>query len=200
VALQGWLQYRDEKGCWRYPHYKGTTLLSVGPNLAWFILNYISSDGKIEQKLEFFEMPQDDESRTFMHCRYHFKESVTVQDDMVRNMRLINKGSYIRRVHWDKLSWRAPSGKIKTKKMTQDGQWSAEGIPIRPVNSFFCAYPHIDGNDGLVIRKVGGQVNGKSFKNVGLSAIGHPDGETELMLVPLIEGNTIEAGSRIELD
>jgi hypothetical protein len=200
VALQGWLQYRDEKGAWQYPHYKGTKLLSVGPNLAWFILNYISSDGKVEQELEFFEMPQDDESRTFMRCRYRFKESVTVQGDMRRNMRLINKGSYIRKVHWDKLSWRAPSGKIKTKKMTQDGRWSAEGISIRPANSFFCAYPHIDGNESLVIRQVRGTVNEKPFQNIGFSAVGHEDGKTELMLVPLIKENTIEASSCIELD
>lgn len=200
VALQGWLQYRDEKGRWRYPHYKGSTLISVGPNLVWFIMKYISSDGKVEQVLEFFEMPQNDESRTFMRCRYNFRESVTVQGDMRRNMRLINKGTFIRKVQWNKLSWRDPSGKIKTKKMTQDGRWSAEGIPLRPFNSFFCAYPHIDGNESLVVRQVRGAVNGKAFQHIGFSAVGHEDGKTELMLVPLVEGNTIEAGSSIELD
>jgi len=200
VSLQGWLQYLDAGGNWRYPVYRNSRIFSAGPNLAWFTMDFVSSDGHVDQHLEIIEMPQDDESRTHIRLRYTFNEDVVVKGDMTRNMRLINKGSYIRRVHWKELAWTDPSGEIKTHPMDNSGQWSVTGKEIRPYNSFFCAYPHADGNDAIVIRKVSGNVNGESFNKIGASAIGHEDGKTELMIVPLLEGNTIRKGSVIELD
>jgi len=200
VALQGWLQYLDENNLWQWPVYKGSTLLSVGPNLAWFIQEYESSDGKVSETVEVLEMPQDDELRTFVRIRYDFTQTVNIGGDPRHNLRLLNKGSYIRRVHWKQLSWLDRHGRIRTVPFSQDGQYSAEAIPIRPFNSFFCAYPHVEGNDSVVVRSFTGRVNGTDFDKLGFSAIGHKNNMTELMLVPLIEGNIIRAGSWMELD
>ncbi len=200
VALEGWLQYLDAAGNWRYPVYKGSEIYSAGPNLAWFTLNYVSSDGKVDQHLEIFEMPQEDESRTHIRLRYTFNEDVEIGGEVVKNLRLINKGSYIRKLNWKELAWTAPDGEIRTHPMETDGKWDITGEELKPYNSFFSAYPHADGNAGLVIRKVSGNVNGSFFDRVGYSAIGHEDGKAELMLVPLIEGNIIKKGSVMEID
>lgn len=199
VALQGWLTYFDGTE-WRWPRFTGTTILSTGPNLAWFIQTYQSSDGKVDETVEAFEMPQQDETRTFLRIRYDFRQDVEIAGDPRHSLRLLNKGSYIRRVHWKTLAWTDEAGQVQTRPMTQDGSWSAEGLPMRPYNAFVCAYPHVDGNDSVIIRSFRGEVGGKPFSRLGFSAIGHPDNKTELMLTPLIEGNRIPAGSWVELD
>ncbi len=200
VALEGWLQYLDAGGNWRYPVYTGSKIFSAGPNLAWFTLNYVSSDGKVDQHLEIFEMPQADESRTHVRMRYTFKEDVKIGGEVTRNLRLLNKGSYIRKLNWQELAWTDRDGQIQTHPIQNNGQWAVTGEELRPYNAFFCAYPHGDGNPGLVLRQVSGQVNGAPFSRVGFSAIGHEDGKSELMLVPLIAENTIRKGSVIEVD
>jgi hypothetical protein len=199
VGLQGWLQY-DDGEAWRWPRFRGSTVLSTGPNLAWFIQDYESSDGKVDETVEVFEMPQEDELRTFLRIRYDFKQDVTIAGDPRHNLRLLNKGTYIRRVHWKELAWVGESGEVETKALTYDGKWSAEGESMRPVNSFACAYPHIDGSDSVVVRSFRGEVGGRPFSRLGFSAIGHENHMTELMLVPLIDGNTVPAGSWFELD
>lgn len=200
VALQGWLQYLDSSGKWRYPFFKGSRIYSVGPNLAWFTLDYVSSDNKVDEHFDIFEMPQTDRSRTFLRCTYTFKKDVTIKGDLLKNFRLLNKGSYIRKVHWKTIAWTAPDGGVRTKALTNDEKWSAVGVPLRNYNAFFCAYPHLDGNDALVIRHIGGNVNGQKLTDFGFSAVGHTDSSTELMLTPLIKGNTIKAGSQFTLD
>jgi hypothetical protein len=200
VALQGWLQYQDAEGHWRYPVYRGGEIYSAGPNLAWFTMNFISSDGKVDEQLEIFEMPQEDESRTHIRLRYTFKSDVEIGGDIHKNFRLLNSGSYIRKVNWKELAWTDPDGEVRTFPIRSGGEWTVTGEPLKPYNSFFCAYPHFDGNNGIVIRKISGRVNGDYFNRVGFSAIAHEDGKTELMLVPLIEGQTIREGSVIEID
>lgn len=200
VALQGWLQYLDKNGHWCYPRYTGSDLYSVGPNLAWLTMNYTSSDGKVGEKVEIMEMPQSDQTRTFLRIKYTFRHDVTVKGNIEKDFRLLNKGTYILKAHWKKIAWLNPQGKIQIRPLKYDGKWSAVGEPLRRVNSFFCAYPYIDGNDALILRRVGGTVNGKPFDKVGLSAIGHPGDKTELMLVPIMKGKTIKAGSTIEID
>ena len=200
VALEGWLQYLDAGGNWRYPVYQGSEIFSAGPNLAWFTLNYLSSDGKVDQHLEIFEMPQADETRTHVRMRYTFKEDVTISGNTAQNLRLLNKGSYIRKLNWSQLAWTAPDGQVQTSTMENNGKWAVTGAELRPYNAFFTAYGHADGNPGLVLRQVSGQVNGAPFKRIGFSAIGQTDGKAELMLVPLIAGQTIQAGSVIEVD
>jgi hypothetical protein len=200
VALQGWLQYLDSSGKWRYPYFQGSQVYSVGPNLAWFSLDYVSSDNKVDEHFDIFEMPQTDRSRTFLRCTYRFKKDVVIKGDPSKNFRLLNKGSYIRKVHWKKLAWTAPDGTIKTGPMTNDEKWSVVGQPLRHYDAFFCAYPYIDGNDALVIRNIGGTINGHKQTNFGFSAVGHKDGSSELMLSPLIKGNVIKAGSELVLD
>lgn len=199
VGLQGWLQYDDGEE-WRWPRFRGSTVLSTGPNLAWFIQEYESSDGKVDETVEVFEMPQEDELRTFLRIRYDFRRDVTIAGDPRHNLRLLNKGTYIRRVHWEELAWLGESGEVQTKPLTYDGKWSAEGEPVRPVNSFACAYPHIDGSDSVVVRSFRGEIGGRPFNRLGFSAIGHENHMTELMLVPLIDGDTVPAGSWFELD
>jgi len=200
VALQGWLQYLDQNKCWQWPRYRGSTILSVGPNLAWLIMDYESSDGKVDETIETFEMPHEDEPRTFVRLRYDFKEDIIIGGDPLHNLRLLTCGSYIRHVNWKELAWIDESGDMQKRPIINDSTWSAEGIPIRSVNSFLAAYPHIDGNYAIVVRSFKGMVKGRPFNKLGFSAIGYEDNETELMLVPLIEGNTIDAGSWIELD
>ena len=199
VALQGWLQYDDGEE-WRWPVFKRSTILSAGPNLAWFIQDYESSDGKVSQTVEAIEMPQAHELLTFLRIRYDFSEAVTIAGDPRYNLRLLNKGSYIRRVHWDELAWLDESGAVQTTLMKRDGQWSASGEPMLHANSFVCAYPHIDGNDAVIVRGFRGQIGGEPFDRLGFSAVEHENQMTELFLTPLIEGDTIPAGSWLELD
>jgi len=200
VALQGWLQYLDKDNHWCYSRYTGSDIYSVGPNLAWFRMNYTSSDGNVDEKIEIMEMPQDDQTRDFLRIKYFFKNDVTIKCNVKENFRLLNKGSYILKAHWEKIAWLNPKGKIEIKPLKYNDKWSATGEPLRSVNSFFCAYPYIGGNDALILRRVGGTVNGKPFNKVGFSAIGHKGNKTELVLVPIIKGNTIKAGSVMEID
>ena len=200
VALGGWLQYLDAEENWRYPVYQGSEILSAGPNLAWFTLNYVTSDGKVDMHLEIFEMPQADESRTHVRARYTINDDVTIAGNIAQNFRLLNNGSYIRKLSWKELAWTSPDGEVRTHPMTNDGQWSLVGEEIRPYNSFAAAYPNPDGNPAFVVRQISGKVNGKSFSRIGLSAVGHEDGKSELMLVPLVKGNTLKRGSVFEID
>lgn len=199
VALQGWLHYFDGAE-WRYPRYEGSTIMSAGPLLAWWKQFYRSSDGKVRMAMEALEMPQDDETRTFVKLTYDFLEDVTIGGDTRTNLRLLNKGTYIRRVHWNTAAWMAPEGGVQTAPIRQDGEWSVVGEEIRPVNGFACAYPHVDGNDSVIVRRIGGTLNGEPFGRVGFSLLGHPDNRTEICLTPLMEGNVVQAGSHLELD
>ncbi len=200
VALQGWLQYEDAGGNWRYPVYKGSRIYSAGPNMAWFTMDYTSSDGLVDQHLEILEMPQDDESRSFVRLRYTFLDDVEIGGEVSRNFRLLNSGSYIRKVHFKELAWTGADGEVRTHPIENNGEWAISGEEIRPYNSFACGYPHPDGNASMVFRRIAGKVNGEVFSRAGFSAIAHEDGKTELMLVPIIEGNTIRKGSVIEVD
>ncbi len=199
VALQGWLQYDDGEE-WRWPVFKRSTILSAGPNLAWFIQDYESSDGKVSETVEAIEMPQAHQLLTSLRIRYDFNEAVTIAGDPRHNLRLLNKGSYIRRVHWDELAWLDEGGVVRTAPMKKDGQWSASGEPMLHANSFVCAYPHVDGNDAVIVRGFRGRIGGEPFDRLGFSAIEHENQMTELFLTPLIEGDTIPAGSWLELD
>ncbi|MBD3177027.1 MAG: hypothetical protein GF320_17775 [Armatimonadia bacterium] len=199
VALQGWLHYFDGRE-WRYPKYEGSTIMSAGPLLAWWRQYYRSSDDKVRMTMEAVEMPQDDETRTFVRLTYDFLEDVTIEGDPRTNLRLVNKGTYIRRVHWNTAAWMAPDGEVQTAPIEQSGEWSVLGEEVRAVNGFACAYPHVDGNDSVIVRRLGGTLNGEPFQRVGFSLIGHADNRTEMCLTPLMEGQTVEAGSRLELD
>lgn len=199
VALQGWLHYFDGEE-WRYPRYEGSTIMSAGPLLAWWRQFYRSSDDKVLITMEALEMPQDDETRTFVKLTYDFLEDVTIAGDTRTNLRLLNKGTYIRRVHWDTAAWIVPDGEVRTAPIEQNGEWSVLGEEIRSVNGFACTYPHVDGNDSVIVRRIDGTLNGEPFERLGFSLLGHPDNRTETILTPLMDGDTVQAGSHLELD
>jgi len=85
----GFLQYQGDNGEVRLVYDK-TVFESIAPNLALFTMHFTSSDGAARATARVMEIPQGDESRTFLQLRYDFDKDVVIRGDARDTFRWLN--------------------------------------------------------------------------------------------------------------
>jgi len=99
--------------------YERTAFESITPNLARFTMHYTTSDGAARVAMTAMEVPQGDETRTFLRLRYDWDKPVTIDGDARRNFRWLNMND--KRVP-RLLLWLDAAGKTQTKPAAADAE------------------------------------------------------------------------------
>lgn len=205
VALQGFLQYLTAEGQQKIV-YENTITHSTAPNLAHFTMNYHTTDDAARCSIEAFEIPQLDETRAFVRIRYDFDRAVEIQGDARLNFRLLNKGTYIRRVRFPKVSWLDEQGSIQTREIEYNSQPTLLGEMLGGEFPFACLYPHDDGNDSVIVRSYSARLGGKTYTAPAVSTTGYAEGAKddralcEMALTVPEEKLTIQPGDFVEAE
>jgi hypothetical protein len=198
VALIGFLQYYD--GEWHYLRYLNTHFDYISPNLAKFSMNYVSDDNKVKATVQVMEIPQTDETRSFVRLRYEVIEPVRIQGDPRRNLRFLLANTDITRNDYQKVAYLDADNKVAEVPLRYDDSWLLEGVPLGTEHPFICMYASDKGNNSFIVRRYEGRINGKPLERLGISAIGYTNHVAEQFLtIPSIENNLLP-GDYIDVD
>jgi hypothetical protein len=99
--------------------YERTVFQSITPNLARFTMHYTTSDGAARVSMTAMEIPQSDETRTFLRLRYDWDKLVTIDGDARQSFRWLNMND--KRVP-RLLVWLDAAGKTQTKPAAANTQ------------------------------------------------------------------------------
>jgi len=197
VSVIGILRYKSG-GRWVNNQLQDTRIYLTSPNLANFALDYVSEDGKIATTLEVFEVPQDDEARSFVKMTIDVLEPVEIEGDSARNLRFLNAGLYIFKHTWPHAAYTAQDGTTATVDIPADGRWVMEGVPMgASTPTFAAAYPHESGNIAFVVNRVSGTLGGQPIESFGISCYGGEEW-TELFLTAPGNIARLEKGDQLE--
>jgi len=198
VALIGFLQYYD--GEWHYLRYLNTHFDYISPNLAKFAMNYISDDNKIKATLEVMEIPQLDETRSFVHLRYDVLQPVRIQGDPRRNLRFVLANTDITRNHYQKVAYLNERNEVTETTLNYDDSWLLEGVSLGTEYPFVCMYASDKSNNAFIVRRYEGRIGGKPLERLGTSAIGYKSHIAEqFFTVPTSEGILLP-GDYLDMD
>jgi len=151
VAGHNFLSYYDGKQ-WNYSEYRGTTYKSTGPNWCNVEMAYLSSDSCIQLLLDIWEVPQDDELRSFFTARYKVLRPLTIEDASA-NFRFLDISTTQQRLRYKRFAYMDGTGKIVNKPIDYGPEpFCAKGIEIPAENSFAAVYGEPKGSNGIMIR------------------------------------------------
>ncbi|MEI7421499.1 MAG: hypothetical protein WCK18_05370 [Prolixibacteraceae bacterium] len=158
VAGHNFLTYYDGKK-WNYSEYKGTTYKSTGANWCNVEMEYLSSDSSIRLLLDIWELPQDDELRSFFTARYKVLRPLTIEDAKA-NFRFLDISTTQQRLRYNHFAFTDPSGKIISKPIVLGEEaFCAKGIELPAENSFTAIYGEPKGSNGIMIRNFKTNIN-----------------------------------------
>ncbi len=158
VAGHKFLTYYDGKQ-WNYSEYRGTTYKSTGPNWCNVEMEYLSSDSCIQLLLDIWEVPQDDELRSFFTARYKVLRPLTIEDARA-NFRFLDVSTTQQRLRYKNYAYTDPTGKIITKPIDFGPEaFCAKGIEMPAENSFTAVYGEPKGSNGIMIRNFKTNIN-----------------------------------------
>jgi len=197
VALIGFLQYYD--GEWHNLRYLNTKFEYISPCLAKFTMNYMSDDDKVRASVDVMEIPQLDETRSFVRIRYDVLQPVEISGDIRRNLRFVNANTDITRNRYAKVAYLDADNQVKEVDLRYDGSWALEGVPLGKEYPFICMYPSEKSNNAFIVLRYEGRISGEPLERLGTSAVGYENGVAEQFLtVPstdsrLLPGDYFEA-------
>lgn len=117
LSWPGLLQYRSE-GERVHLLYDRTVFRSITPNLSRFTMRFATSDGAARATVTAMEIPQRDETRTFLRLRYDWDRSVRIDGDARRSFRWLNVND---KKLPELLLWTDVSGTTQTKSASSEG-------------------------------------------------------------------------------
>lgn len=158
VAGHNFLAFYDGKK-WNYSEYKGTTYKSTGVNWCNVEMEYLSSDSSIKLLLDIWELPQDDELRSFFTARYKVLRPLTIEDAKA-NFRFLDISTTQQRLRYKNFAYTDPAGSIISKPIVfGDEPFCAKGIELPAQNSFTAIYGEPKGSNGIMIRNFKNNIN-----------------------------------------
>jgi len=196
VSVVGALRYKTKQG-WINNLLKDTRIYLTSPNLASFALDYLSEDGKVATTLEVFEVPEEDEARSFIRMKLKVLGDVKLEGPSSHHLRFLNAGSYIVRTKWPKIAYTASSEKTERRDVSANDEWVLEAEPLGASFPFAAAFPHKNGNMCFFIHKFGGVLGGKETDHLGLSCFGGKD-FTEMFLTAPGEIEALKKGDHFD--
>lgn len=198
VALIGFLQYYD--GEWHYLRYLNTRFDYISPNLAKFAMNYMSDDDKIKATVEVMEIPQLDETRSFVHLRYDVLKPIRILGDPRRNLRFVLANTDITRNHYQKVAYLDKDGKVSEVALEYNDSWVLEGVSLGTEYPFVCMYASDKSNNAFIVRRYEGRIGGKPLEHLGTSAIGYKSRIAEQFLTVSTPEDTLLPGDYLDMD
>lgn len=159
VSVIGYLRYRTENG-WVHPRLTHTSIYHTGPNFARMAMEYRTEDDRGAARIEFFELPQTDETRCFSRIRYTFDEALPLAGPPCETLRFLNAGAYIVGTVHDTVDWIAEDGSRGTKPVPADGSFALRGEPLGRDTPFVAAYSHKHGNILFLARSWNARLGG----------------------------------------
>lgn len=220
VALIGFLQYREKGdgakeqdpssrpvapsprlpvGDWCQLRYQRSHFDFISPNFARFRMEYVTDDEKMRASVEVFEIPQTDETRSFVRLRYDVLQPVHLEDAR-HDLRLLNANTDITRNRYAKIGWLDVRNRVQTDDLRYDDTWSVEGEPLGDAHPFVCLYSSEKSNNAFVVRSYRGRVGGEPLPHLALSVIGYKNGVAEQALTLPDRTLTLQPGDFIEMD
>jgi hypothetical protein len=151
VAGHNFMTFYDGKK-WNYSEYRGTTYKSTGPNWCNVEIEYLSSDSTIQLLLDIWEVPQDDELRSFFTARYKVLRPLTVEDAKA-NFRFLDISTTQQSLRYKNYAYTDPYGRVRSDAINFGSDpFCLKGIEIASVNSFAAVYGETKGSNGIMIR------------------------------------------------
>jgi hypothetical protein len=151
VAGHNFLTYFDGKQ-WNYSEYRGTTYKSTGANWCNVEMEYISSDGCIQLLLDIWEVPQDDEVRSFFTARYKVLKPLVINDARA-NFRFLDISTAQQSLRYTNYAYTDGTGNIISKPIDFNlSPFCVKGTEIPAVNSFAAIFGEPKGSNGIMIR------------------------------------------------
>lgn len=160
VSVIGYLRYRTTDG-WIHPRLTRTSIHHTGPNFARMAMEYRMDDERAGARLEFFELPQTDETRCFSRIRYEFDRELPLAGPPCETLRFVNAGAYIVGTVHGTVDWIAEDGSRRTKPIPADGSFTLRGETLGRETPFVAAYPHKHGNILLLVRSWEARLGGE---------------------------------------
>jgi hypothetical protein len=158
LAGHNFLTYYDGKE-WNYSEYRGTTYKSTGPNWCNVEMEYLSSDSCIQLFLDIWEVPQDDELRSFFTAHYKVLRPLTIEDAKA-NFRFLDISTTQQRLRYTGFAYTDRSGNIVSKPIEFGTEpFCAKGIEIRDENAFATIYGEPKGSNGIMIQSFKSNTN-----------------------------------------
>ncbi len=162
----GWLQYNGAKGrlC-----YERTVFDSIAPNLARFTMHFHTSDNAARARVEAWEAPQRDESRTMVRLRYDWDKPCVIEGDARRNFRWLNMNHF--RWRNEMLLWTGPDGSTVRRTVPASDDFVLLGEPMSPQSPFMASEGPGDKYNVLtLVRSFRARLGGKEYDRPALSA------------------------------
>lgn len=164
----GFLQYNDGRVKLMYER---TTFHSVSPCLARFTLHYHSSDGAATGRVEVIEVPQRDETRTFLRLRYDWHEEAQVEGDARLGFRWLNMNE---RQGAELLLWSDAEGVTQMAPVPEEGAPVLLAEALATDSPFVAAYARGRGEDHhslALIRAFRARLGGRDYDRAFASAV-----------------------------
>lgn len=151
IAGHNFLTYYDGKQ-WNYSEYQGTTYKSTGANWCNVEMEYLSSDSSIQLLLDIWEVPQDDEVRSFFTARYKALRPLTI-DDAKANFRFLDISSAQQKLRYQSYAFTDATGNTITNPIDFNlSPFCVKGTEISSENSFAAVFGESKGSNGIMIR------------------------------------------------
>jgi len=197
VAGHTFLRY-VEGGRMRDMEYLGTLFRSTGPNWANMSLLLRSEDGKVEGRLDAFELPQTDELRHFVRLRFDVKAPIQLAD-AAKDFRILSIRSYVQGLRYQRTAWSGEGGRVQDAEIAFDGAVVAR--PLGGAVPWATVYHDQRGNNAFVVRRWRARLGGVDGIPPASAVEGEPSRNTSLLLTPWAPGpRTLQPGDYVECD
>ena len=151
VAGHNFLSYFDGAK-WNYSEYQGTTYKSTGANWANVEMKYLSSDSCIQMTLDIWEVPQDDELRSFFTATYKVLKPLTINDAKA-NFRFLDISTTQQSLRYKNYAFTTASGTVLTKPIDFiQRPFCVKGVELSTENSFAAVFGEVKGSNGIMIQ------------------------------------------------
>ena len=152
VAGHNFLTYYDGKK-WNYSEYQGTTYKSTGNNWCNVEMNYLSSDSCIRFSLDIWEVPQDDELRSFFTAKYKVLKPLRIENAR-ENFRFLDISTTQQKLRYKRYAFTDAAGNTVIRPIDFGSDpFCARGIEIPAENSFTAVIDEPKGSNGIMIQR-----------------------------------------------
>ena len=152
VAGHNFLTYYDGKQ-WNYSEYQGTTYKSTGNNWCNVEMKYLSSDSCIRFSLDIWEVPQDDELRSYFTAKYTVLKPLKIENAR-ENFRFLDISTTQQKLRYKRYAFTDASGKVVIRPIDfGTDSFCARGIEIPAENSFAAVIDEPKGSNGIMVQR-----------------------------------------------
>lgn len=190
----GFLNYRTKDGE-IFPMYRRTEFHSIAPCLAHFTMHFRTGDDAADLAVEAWEIPQNDEARTFLRIRYAWDKPAKIEGDARKNFRWLQM---FEKYPVREIVWLDADGKERSTK-ANGGENFPLGTPLAKNWPYAGAHEGRD-NFGtiMLVQRLEGRLGGRPVERAHLTAKfgeenGHYAFTTDQASLSLIAGDFLEA-------